>query len=138
MTNENLRTFVSLRNHFSRCIRSFPGKSEIISHLLGAWQRVYVSQIQSGYMGSRTCLDVDHVCLYTNMLQRSCQNSPLPVRYCVHTTSVECSFEELECSICDVSRRMDPIGTGFANEIPSKDKNRTGKRVKSVELVKPS
>lgn len=54
------------------------------------------------------------------------------------TTSIGKCGDELECRICDVRRRMEPMGTGMEKDIPSSDKKRIGERVKSVAFVKPS
>jgi hypothetical protein len=55
-----------------------------------------------------------------------------------HTTSVGKCDDELECKIWDARRRMEPIGTGLANEIPSSDKKRMGDRVKRAAFENPS
>jgi hypothetical protein len=55
-----------------------------------------------------------------------------------HTISVGKCGDEPECRIWEVRRRMEPIGTGLVNDIPSSDKKRTGERVKRVAFVNPS
>jgi hypothetical protein len=53
------------------------------------------------------------------------------------TTSVQRPFI-FEWRMADVSLRIEPIGTGLAKEIPSKDKN-PGERLMNREaLAKPS
>jgi len=42
------------------------------------------------------------------------------------------------CRMEDLRRKMPPIGTGRAKDIPSSDKNRTCPRVNILALVKPS
>lgn len=54
------------------------------------------------------------------------------------TTRVGNSGVELVWRMWEVRRKMDPMGTGFAKEIPSSERKRTWLRVKSEELVKPS
>lgn len=46
--------------------------------------------------------------------------------------------DEVECRMYDVKRRMDPMGTGWAKDMPSSDKNLMGPRVNMLQLAKPS
>lgn len=54
------------------------------------------------------------------------------------TTIAGCSSDVVLYMIIDRSLRMLPIETGLVNAILSRDRNRTGRRQKSVALANPS
>ena len=51
---------------------------------------------------------------------------------------VENCSDDVVYRICEVKRSIDPMATGRANEIPSKERKRTGPRVHMLALEKPS
>lgn len=53
------------------------------------------------------------------------------------TATAANSSEVMVCATVEVSRRMDPIGTGFLKAIPSRERKRSGARVNRYALVYP-
>jgi hypothetical protein len=113
-----LRTSVRARDDLAcerLAVRPDPREAEVVRRLRGA------------------CLDVDDVRLHTDVLPRPLRKySPdARKRGRARTASTGKRRVDAVCKTCDVSRRIDPTGTGRANAILSSERKRTGSRVKS-------